>query len=229
NVLPPFGLAAVVHEDGAAAGATACLDIVQDVADEPAAREVQPEFAGGLEQEAGRGLSAVTSTGVARHGAARVVRAPVAARQARAIDGEHLLQAIGYVGEAIVIEVPQRHSGLVADHHERQLQAAENPQSPRDMGRKLHEARFDVVGNVFQQGTVLVEEHRRTQGHDGSRIGSTISSGMAVSAGCESAKRTALATFAGSCRTPGSMSGKRSSRKGVRMPPATMAVTLMPC
>ena len=37
------------------------------------------------------------------------------------------------------------------------------------------------------------------------------------------------ATFAGSCSTPGSMSGKRSSRKGVRIPPATTALTLMPC
>ena len=47
-------------------------------------------------------------------------------------------------------------------------------------------------------------------------------------AGAVSAKTTACATLSGSCRSSGSRSGKRSSRNGVRMPPAIRAVTLTP-
>lgn len=62
-----------------------------------------------------------------------------------------------------------------------------------------------------------------------SRIGSTITSGITVPSGWVSTKRTARATSIGSCRVSGSRSGKRSSRNGVRMPPATTADTLIPC
>ena len=58
-------------------------------------------------------------------------------------------------------------------------------------------------------------------------MGRTSTSGMTVSSGCERTNRTVSATFAGSWSTAGSRSGNRSSRNGVRMPPATTAVTLM--
>ena len=54
-------------------------------------------------------------------------------------------------------------------------------------------------------------------------------SGITLSSGIDSAKCTARATFAGSCSVETSMSGKRSSKKGVRIPPAITAVTLIPC
>src|SRR5690606_31471117 len=98
-------------------------------------------------------------------------------------------------------------------------------ESPR---REAHAGRVHVVGNIGQQRAVLVQKYRRAQGHDVSFIGNTITSGITVSGGCVNTKRMARATFIGSCRTFSSMSGKRSSRNGVRMPPAMTADTLMP-
>src|SRR3954454_9706480 len=99
-------------------------------------------------------------------------------------------------------------------------------------GNKPHVLRLDVVRHVFDQRAVLVQKNRagaRAHGHDVSRMGRTMTSGMTVSAGCVSKKQTVAATFAGSCNTPRSRSGKRSSKNGVRMPPAITALTLMPC
>src|SRR5690606_23298127 len=94
--------------------------------------------------------------------------------------------------------------------------------------------RVHVIGHVMHEGAVLVDEHRglhcsRPHGQEVSRIGRIMTSGMTVAPPTFSTPAIASATSAGSCSTSGSISGKRSNRNGVRIPPATTAVTLMPC
>src|SRR5690606_40801677 len=113
------------------------------------------------------------------------------------------------------------------DDH-RQPQCPQSRQRRTGARRELHAARIHVVGHIRQHGAVLVEENRRSHGQDVSFMGRTMTSGITVSGGCVSTNFTALATFNGSCSSDASMSGKRSNRKGVRMPPAITADTLTP-
>src|SRR4051812_12782285 len=102
----------------------------------------------------------------------------------------------------------------------------------RRAGQEPDARRIDVVRDVFDQRAVLVEEDgapRADHGHEVSRIGSTITSGITVSSGCIRTKRIVSATLRGSCRFSNGVSGKRSRMKGVLMPPLTIAVTLIPC
>src|SRR5690606_38502302 len=127
------------------------------------------------------------------------------------------------------LEPAQSHARLIADHDQAQAQAREPRKTRGRAGGKAHAAPIHVVRHVGQQRAVLVQEYCRGQGHEVSFIGSTITSGITVWGGWVSTNLIAAATFPGSCSRSTSMSGKRSSRKGVRMPPAITAETLMPC
>src|SRR5215207_1991493 len=127
-------------------------------------------------------------------------------------------------------EQPACNAGLIRHHDEPVAVPGDGAQRGPGVRHQPDPRRIDVVRDVLHERPVLVQEHRRParHGHDDSRIGITITSGTTVSSGCVSTNRIVSATMAGSCSVPSSMSGKRSSRKGVRMPPATTAVTLTP-
>jgi hypothetical protein len=117
--------------------------------------------------------------------------------------------------------------GLLAQTRKRDSQAAGRSK----VGMRTSSSGIGYSGFESEEyGLVVYASLRRrlTHGQDVSRIGMTMTSGTTVSSGCVRTKRTVSATLCGSWRTPGSISGKRSRRKGVRMPPAMTAVTLMP-
>src|SRR4051812_14516869 len=108
-----------------------------------------------------------------------------------------------------LIEEAQSHAGLIGDDDDAQPVLAEGRDRFARAGSEADARRLDVVRHVFHQRAVLVDEHRgvAAHGHELSRIGMTMTSGMTVSSGSVSRKRIVAATFAGSCSTPGSMSG----------------------
>src|SRR5206468_2131929 len=67
----PFGLVADVEQDRAAAGAMTGLDVVEDVADHPAAGQVEAMRARGLAQQTRRRLAAEAADPAARAGRVR--------------------------------------------------------------------------------------------------------------------------------------------------------------
>lgn len=71
----PLGLVAALDQDCAAARPPAGLDVVQDIADEPGAGEVEMVIARGAEDETGAWLAAVAVEGVAGDGAGGMMEA----------------------------------------------------------------------------------------------------------------------------------------------------------
>src|SRR5690606_18772068 len=140
----------------------------------------------------------------------------------------HAFELLAHRRKLVDGELPHGDAGLIADDDQGQPKRCQARQALERTGRETHPGGVDVVGDVSQQGAVLVQKKRSVQGHDVSFIGSTITSGITVSGGCVSTKRMARATFIGSCKRFSSMSGNRSSKNGVRMPPAMTADTLTP-
>ena len=127
-------------------------------------------------------------------------------------------------------EVAPRHAGLVDDHEETVVEpgqrrsAATAPRRSRmrrgstlygtsstsvpSLSRKIARMRSGPGGLAHRQhgelGNHGLLRQRQDEAHGGGHVGRVL-------------------------QACGSRSGKRSSRKGVRMPPATTAVTLMPC
>src|SRR5690606_6658352 len=154
---------------------------------------------------------------------------PVARRELEAVREEEVVQVLLHGLERPGREAPERHARLVA--HEDQLVA-----QPLQQEQRIHRPRpqadaraVDVVRHVLDQRAVLVQEDGALHGHDVSRMGITMTSGITLSSGMVRTNRTACATLAGSWSVAASMSGKRSRRKGVRMPPGSTALTLMLC
>src|SRR4029079_7598711 len=121
-----------------------------------------------------------------------------------------------------------RETRLVRHHDDRQPEPSQPPERVLRSAAQADARGIDVVRNVVDERSVLVDEHGGCHGHELSRIGRTVISGTTVSSGSSSTSWIAGATVAGSCNVDGSMSGKRSSRNGVRIPPAITAVTLTP-
>src|SRR5262245_38954076 len=71
----PLGLAAVVHQDGAASGALARFDVVQRVTDHPRLRQVQVMQLRGPKQQTRRRLPASTLDPIGSHDAFGVMGA----------------------------------------------------------------------------------------------------------------------------------------------------------
>src|SRR5690606_23922510 len=124
----------------------------------------------------------------------------------------------GFFAEAAV-----RDAGLVGHDEEAVVEPRQQAQGGAGAAHQADPARLHVVGQVVDQSAVLVEEDR-FHGQEVSRSGRTVSSATTVVGGSTSTEWMASATSAGSCRLSASRSGKRSSRKGVRMPPAITAV-----
>src|SRR5690606_34453583 len=160
-------------------------------------------------------------------------RAVVEAVQPEAQPGEQRAQPPLHEDQRAFGETAAGDARLVA-HHGHAVAVIREPRQPADRARcQAHARRVHVPRNVGEERAVLVEKDGAgrslcAHGQEVSRSGSTMISGMTVPAGCVRTNRTASATLAGSWRTSWSMSGKRSSRKGVRMPPAMSAVTLIP-
>jgi hypothetical protein len=68
-------LCSQVDQDGPAASAAAGLDVVENVAEEPGAHQVEAELGGCLEDQARLRFTAATRNGQLRNGAFRMVRA----------------------------------------------------------------------------------------------------------------------------------------------------------
>src|SRR5579884_2876367 len=111
-------LAAEIHEDGAAAGAVAGLDVVQDVASEPGRRQVEIEVASGAEQQPRRRLAAVAGDRQLGDDAIAVVRAVVDAVQPDAIAPQLARQVLVHAVEVVAGEVAAGEPGLVRDDDE---------------------------------------------------------------------------------------------------------------
>src|SRR5690606_20591145 len=231
----PLRLIAGVDQDRAAARAPAGLDVVENVADQPGRCEIDIELARRPLEQARRRLAALADASIALDRARRMVRAVVEAGEADPERGEPVRHRVADGGHRRLVEQAARDARLIRDDRDREAGGREPRHRALRAPREADPLDVDVVGHVLDQRAVLVEENgparrrRRAHGHDVSLSGMTISSGITVPAGWVSTKRTAAATLAGSCSTLGSMSGKRSSRNGVRMPPAMRAVTLMWC
>src|SRR3982751_4440900 len=65
----PFRFMAVVEENRAAPGPAARFHIMQNIADHPRGGEIDSPVEGRLEQETGRGLTAVAGSRIERHAA----------------------------------------------------------------------------------------------------------------------------------------------------------------
>ncbi|KAH0442309.1 hypothetical protein KCU90_g1948, partial [Aureobasidium melanogenum] len=117
-VLPvePLGLVTVVEQHRAATRAVAGLDVVENIADEPAAREVEPVFMRRAQQHAWCGLPATAQGRIARDAAAWVVRAPVHATQGRAAPGKQTMQFGFDPTQRGNVKFAQRDAGLIADN-----------------------------------------------------------------------------------------------------------------
>src|SRR5690606_33458722 len=95
-------------------------------------------------------------------------------------------------------KVPQRDPGLIGDDEKRGTESSQPFQPLTCPGGEFHLLRTDVIGDVLEHRTVLVQEDGRRQGHDVSFIGNTMTSGMTVCGGCVRTNLTARATFCGS-------------------------------
>src|SRR5690606_34496685 len=157
-----------------------------------------------------------------------MVRAKIEAGEACTSFFKHLLETPSHFSELIESEFCQRNARLVGDYDQRPLQACETRDAFLRFGREGHFGWIDVVGNIAQHSSIFVQKDSGFQGHDVSFMGSTITSGMTVCGGCVSTNFMARATLCGSCNVSTSISGKRSRRNGVRIPPAMTAETLMP-
>src|SRR5690606_756019 len=194
-----------------------------------------PELARGTDDEPRRRLTAVANPSITCDRPVRIVRTVIEAGEPDAERGQAVRERLADGRDRRLVEHPARDTGLIRHDRDRKARGRKPRHGALGAGRESYPCDVDVVRDVLDQRTVLVDEHRTLrrrslgQGHDVSRSGRTIRSGITVPAGCVSTKRTAAATLAGSCSTLSSIPGKRSSRNGVRMPPAISAVTLIRC
>src|SRR3954454_2518836 len=109
-------------------------------------------------------------------------------------------------------EVAPRHARLVRHDHELDPDSGQTAHGLAGAGREADPGGVDVVGQVLDEGPVLVEEQDVpcAHGQDVSRIGRTVISGITDSGGSDSTNRMVSATVRGSWRSVGSSSGNRS-------------------
>src|SRR5215204_811319 len=162
------------------------------------------------------------------------MRTRVEAREPATERSDLAVEMVLESGQVGLVEVATGDARLVCHDHQIESRVAQQADRLPCPGSEADPCRVDVIRQVLDERPVLVDEHDRparvpaAHGHDVSRIGRTVTSGMTVSGGCSSTNRIVSATLRGSCSNSGSRSGNRSSRKGVRIPPATTAVTLTP-
>jgi hypothetical protein len=107
-----------VHQDRAAAGAFAGLDVVEDVADEPRAAQVDVEFGRGTQQHARRRLAAIAGHRQLRHDTFRVVWAVIDTVDPHAVAPEFRRQVRVHAVEVGRAEQTACQAGLVGDHYQ---------------------------------------------------------------------------------------------------------------
>src|SRR5690348_9908191 len=243
----PACFVAPVDENRAAARAIAGLDIVEDVPDHPRALEVHAMGGGRIEQQSRTRLAAGARDG-GTHAGWRM-RTPAIGGEHDAKGCEQFVEACLDRAQRCQREAPERHARLVRDDEKQEACILQRTQRVAGTGDEIHARGIDVVRHVVHERAVLVDEDGRriahvgpgshfprlrplqcaVHGHDDSSTGRTVISATTDSRGWESAKRTARATSRGSCSFAGSRSGNRSSRNGVRIPPAITAVTRTLC
>lgn len=88
-----------------------------------------------------------------------MMRAPVCAGERGAALGEHLPQPAFDVEQRSVFELAERDAGLIADHEQRVRVRGEHRERFARARRETHQRGIGVVGHVFEQRAVLVDEH----------------------------------------------------------------------
>src|SRR5690606_32050865 len=132
-------------QDGAAPGALARLDVVEDVADHPRALQVDRVLARRALQQAGTRLAAFAVERVAGHLTARMMGTAIQPGERCTAPGEHLDQPRAYVVEPRGLEMPERDAGLVADDEQRPPEAREALECTLGAAGETHPCRIDVV------------------------------------------------------------------------------------
>src|ERR687895_2253500 len=100
--------------------------------------------------------------------------------------------------ESVDREHPSGDSGLVRNDNQPITGVAESPEAPDRPRDQTNKVGIDVVWDVLNECSVLVQKDgpfTHTHGHDVSRIGMTITSGITVSSGWFNTNRIVFATF----------------------------------
>src|SRR6185312_2673019 len=226
----PLSFVAIGDQDGPHSGTAPGFNIVEDVSHHPARSGRAAGNRRCLQQQTGLWLPAVAGNSEFGPTPGGVMGAVAECRKLRSFGPHERIKALAHNGHGFQLKIPSCDAGLVGRDHKRvtgRLEGAERISGP---WRELHERRINVVRHVHKERSILIDDHTApaAHGHDVSFIGSTINSGMTTPPGRVRTKPMASATPAGSWSVDSSISGKRSSRNGVRIPPLTTAQTLIP-